>query len=139
MRVTAFLRVDECEAEFAVKGKGMAQVRNQRKKNQGEEIADFFLTSPKSKAAITPTTIYVSSFSFKHATTNGKLFLLFPPRLLATAVPGSLSRRASTSHSASRERTPGWAKSVRSGPWVRITTRWERIVRMSCLSIMDVP
>jgi len=103
------------------------------------EGTDFFLTSPKSSAAMTPTTIYVPSFSFKQATTNGKLFLPFPPRRLPSAVPGNLSLSASTSHSARRDSTPGWANSARSGPWERMTTRWERIVRMSCLSIMDVP
>ena len=70
----------------------------------GRNEAYFFRTSPKSNAAVTPTTIYVPAFSFRHATTKGKLFRLLP----FGPVPAcTLSRIASTSHNASRERTPG--------------------------------
>ena len=74
----------------------------------------FFLVSPKSNAAVTPTTTYVPALSSKQATTNGRLFLLLLDPL--KTVPGVLSLNASTNHSANLDSTPGCANNARSGP-----------------------
>jgi hypothetical protein len=106
------------------------------RKLKHEKCSDFFRTSPKSSAAIIPTTMYVPAVSSRHATTKGRLLLFV---LIPVFVIGTRSLKASTSHSAKRERMLGCAKRARSGPWDRTTTRWFDIVRMSCLSMMDVP
>lgn len=88
-------------------GKSRQTSRQKRRGNEkgGGGDSYFFLVSPKSNAAVTPTTTYVPALSSKHATTNGRLFLLLLDPL--KIVPGVLSLNASTNHSASLDNTPG--------------------------------
>ncbi|KAJ9104335.1 hypothetical protein QFC19_003976 [Naganishia cerealis] len=95
----------------------------------------FFLTSPNSGAPVKPTIKYVPFSSFRQATTMGCTGAFF----LASAVFVILSRVASISQIAKRDRVLGFEKIRRSGPSRIATKRNVRSGLIAFLSSTNVP